>query len=188
MLNNSQMVFLQLYRDTMGDVGLALHQSNLELNHFRNWMYESEFNREFNITRTEIVNDQLAEFRILIVRQLNRLLSQGYTETTTIRTTTTNKNGKTTIKKSTKTVRKPIPIVMVKDLLLTESFEKSVLNLSEKGIIPKAIARNLLSTANEYTNKLQSAFEVDTQNEDLNEEKTIALIKQALIGSVEDIG
>lgn len=150
-------------------------------------MRDDDFNRQFNIIRSEIIHEQLAEFRILIARQLNQLLTRGYEETVTTRTTTTNKNGRTTIKKTTKTVRKPVPIVMVKDLLLSESFETSVINLSQKGVIPKTIARNLLSTANEYTNKLQSAFGVDSSDDNSNDEKTIGLIKQALIGSSEDI-
>lgn len=186
-MNQNQISFLQSYQNNNGDIRSAITDNGLELNHYRLWMQEDEFKQQFKIIRTEIIYEQLAEFKVLIVQQLNQLLSRGYEEKTVTRTTTTNKNGRTTVKQSVKITRKPVPIAMIKDLLKSESLEASIINLSEKGVIPKTIARNLLSTANQYTQKLRGAFGVESEDNKMNDEKTIALIKQALIGSGEEI-
>lgn len=78
-------------------------------------------------------------------------------------------------------------LVFIKNLLNYDNIENSINNLAQQGLIPKSIARKFLTTAYEYQSKLQQCFGTDEDSDKLSDEKAIALVKQALLGSGEEI-
>lgn len=156
--------------------------------HWKIWMEDDVFAQKFNRIRSEIIHELEQENRIEATRKLHELLNKGYEETTEItRIITTSKNGKAAIKRNKKTIRKQVsPINFLREFK-GETFEKSLQNLLESGVINNSISRKILSTVNEYQEKLKACFGEDEGSEKMGDEKAIALVKQALLGKGNEI-
>lgn len=186
-MNDAEIKFLKVYQFYQGNGNKALKACGIEENHLNLWMEDDDFAQNFYSIRSEIASYLLSEFRFNYLKMVQNLVVNGCREKQVTRTTQTNKNGVTTIRSSSKTTIKMIPESYIKNLLNYENVENSINNLAQQGLIPKSIARKFLTTAYEYQSKLQECFGTDEDSDKLSDEKAIALVKQALLGSGEEI-
>ncbi|NJO62527.1 MAG: hypothetical protein HC836_31160 [Richelia sp. RM2_1_2] len=150
-------------------------------------MEDDVFAQKFNRIRSKIIQELDQENRLIAIRKVHELLNKRYEETTEItRVTTSNKNGKFTIKTNTKTIKKQVPPINILREFKGETFEKSLQNLLDCGVINNSTSRKILSTVNQYQKALKACFGED-EGSGMDDEKAIALVKQALLGKGNEI-
>ncbi|NJM20425.1 MAG: hypothetical protein HC907_17805 [Richelia sp. SM1_7_0] len=182
-LSETQSNFLSRYYSNLGSIKDALDDLGLDYLHFRNWLNDNYFKAKFEEMKIEVGiflrhdNDGLAE------RQLNHILHNGIQEIEIIEYEEVDHTGEIVrTSKATKTKSK-VSLEAIKQQLGEKTTEYCIKVLAERGILDKTIARRLLSTANEYQLKLQSSFGNNENSDRLTDEKSIAIVKTALLGS-----
>lgn len=155
--------------------------------HWKIWMEDDVFAQKFKRIRSEIIQELDQENRLIAIRKVHELLNKRYEETTEItRVTTSNKNGKFTIKTNAKTIKKQVSPINILREFKGETFEKSLQNLLDCGVINNSTSRKILSTVKQYQKALKACFGED-EGSGMDDEKAIALVKQALLGKGNEI-
>ena len=187
-LTETQSNFLSRYYNSLGDLQKSLNDLGLEYLHFREWLKTPYFKMKFNEMQLEVNEFLTIENTSIAKRRINTILKEGLIETEEISCIELDSNNEVVRELTTRKIKRKEPVEAIRSILGEKSTEYAINLLSERGVLAKPIARQLLSTANEYQQKLQDSFELNKEDANINnDEKTIALIKQALIGSLEDI-
>lgn len=184
-MDNNKELFFQFYKQHKV-LSIALDMMGCDPLEWREWMKEESFAQEYNKINFEINAELERDSENKAIQIYNQIVSKGYTETKQIdRKITTNKYGKISVNKTVKVTRKELS---GKDLKTVESFEKSLLNLLNSGAIPKSIALRILNICRETTNEMQNVFSPDEKTNVIDEKRALAVVRLAVLGSLDDIG
>ena len=186
-LSETQENFLSNYYNSLGNLQESLDNLGLEYLHFRSWLKDINFKAKFSEMQLDVNEFLTIENRAIANRRMNTILKEGIIETEEISCVEVDSNDEIVRALTTRKVKRKEPLEVMKTIFSEKSTEYAINLLAERGVLAKPIARKLLSTANEYQQKLQDSFEIDNQDDMINDTKTIALIKQAVIGTGEEI-
>lgn len=172
-------IFLEYYKSNHYSLQDAIELSGNQLSDFRLWMQEDEFSQKFNALRFEISTRLQNDSQFRAIQIYAEIIERGYYEEKIIdRKVATDKNGKVKISKTIKTVRKNLTKT---DLIHIESFEKSLINLTNCGLIDKGTASRMMLICQKATKDIQDCFGGST-NDVLSEKVAINLVRRAVLG------
>lgn len=184
-LTREQETFLSRYVNSKADVYNSLQSMGLEIEHLISWTANPLFDLAYRQARQKVILWLNQENYTTALRKLNEILENGV-----IHHTVTHEYSpileawveKRTVKTS------GVPSWAIKEGLKESNITKAIQQLSNEGVIPMSTARRLHQTASKITTELQQAFGENNAEEQHTDQKVVSLIKQAVLGSLEEIG
>ena len=181
-LTPQQNQFLTLLRKNVGMIDKTLEQLGLDRVIFFDWRKNELFDQKHRLTMAEITNHMEAQNALLAKRRRAEILLNGTVEET--HTVETKMNGKgqitTTSKKTVKKSSPPPSMLSEREMAVVEALTVLV----RENILPIEQARMAVSKGRAIQAELLEIFTANN-NEDqrLEDEKVMALIKQAVLGN-----
>lgn len=186
-LSDTQNEFLYKFYNNCGSIRQTLDEIGLEYVHFRTWLKDVYFLAKFEETRLDVNRFLTIDNESMAKRRLNELLHDGIVEIEEVSFVQLDSEDRVVNQSTATKVKRKVAIDALKQVLGEKSTEHCINVLAERGILSRAVARKLLSTGIEYQQKLQESFGDNENNDKMNDEKAICLVRQALLGTNEEI-
>jgi hypothetical protein len=185
-LTEDQQRFLSRYINSKGNFYQSIETLGLELAHILMWQeMNDDFAKSYANAKRQVLIFLKEENHLNAVRELNDVLRNGVTiHSVTQKHKSSEKDGDSfEVTKSTK--RMGVPMSAITEALKESSIIKAVQTLSNEGVIPTTIAKKILNAANRISNDIVGAFDIDENDNYVDDSKAIALIKAAVLGEVD---
>ena len=192
-----QKLFLSHFVDSRGNLYSTLQLLDINLNSFREWRKDKNFDLAYREVQRELTNLLKEENYQQSLLYINRILQKG--EIREYQRTWNNTNKvhqvltpggdvlelKLSEAKNSRTERvKGIPIKILEMALQESTVTRAIEELVKQNIIPNKIAKRIKDEAEGITERMKNAFGEGNQNSDsLDEQEAIRLIKYAVLGN-----
>lgn len=186
-LTPEQQRFLSRYINNKGDFYKTVESMGLDAAHIISWQNAyKDFDKEFRETKRIVLQHLKDENYMLSLLRINEALQNGVTQhTVTQKHRIVDDEGNSEFETIRTTKHAGVPAWAIQESLKESSIVKAVNTLASEGVIPSAIARKILQSANKITNEIVESFDISPDAEFINDKKAIALIRAAVLGEVD---
>jgi hypothetical protein len=193
MLTEEQQRFLFRYVNNKGDFYKTIETMGIELSHVTSWQQTSkDFADNYKSAKQTVIEHLKQENYMQALLKVNDALVNGvnqYTVTQKHRIggydeETGEQQSEYEVTKTHKQLGTPAWAITAS--LQECSIVKAVHTLASEGVLPSAIARRILQSANKISEEVKASFGIDAGADYINDRKAISLIKQAILGVADE--
>jgi hypothetical protein len=182
-LTPEQQRFLSRYINNKGDFYKTIESMGLDASHIISWQQTyKEFESQFRETKRIVLQHLKDENYMMSLLRINEALQNGITQHTITQKHRIIDDGNSEFETTRTTKHLGVPAWAIQESLKESSIVKAVNTLASEGVIPSAIARKILNSANKISNEIIESFDISPDAEFINDKKAIALIKAAILG------
>lgn len=189
-LSEEQQKFLGRYVNNKGDFYKTVDSLGLDLSHITSWqLANADFANAYKHAKQTVIEHLKQENYMVSLLRVNDALINGVQQHIITQKHRIGGVGETgeqlsefEVTRTTKNLG--VPGWAINQALAESSIVKAVHTLASEGVIPTAVARRILQSANRITTDIKASFDVAApDSEFINEQKAIALIKMAVLGA-----
>lgn len=187
-LTQTQTAFINQYLKVR-DIDAVLSNLNLTFHHVVKWCDNPYFDMEYRSAKQFILRSRKEESALMATEYIHKILSDGCVRERVFSTKTMcNSDGEiVAIQTEQKTVERPIPVPILLQALGNSSTLKAIEQLANEGLLGNSQYKQLISLSEKISDEANKIMTHENeQNEEISEKRAIALIKQAVLGVLEE--
>jgi hypothetical protein len=160
-----------------------------------------EFSTTYKAYKRQVIQQLNEDNYILSLQRMNEQLARGYTTTYKLTTETITMPGeayrdaatgeykesepKEVTKVKSENVQTPLSPALLKLAMGATALESAITKIANEGLLSENQYKQLMGAAAENTELIQNIFDPRVDSGEYSEDRAIAIIRQALIGTVE---
>lgn len=184
MLSDEQIKFLNNYCSSRGDYYGTLELMGLSVYHFISWSENPIFKETYNKVKRQVIEALKDENYQLGLLKLNHILLNGIEQRTVQQKHIVRGNVSSFV--TTRTTKNlGIPGWAILAAIERTKIEQAIDTLADEGVLPREIAIRVIDKVSKISDDIRESLSSDSDIS-INESRAIALIKQAVLGAVNE--
>jgi hypothetical protein len=185
-ITKTQKEFLSIYSRT-GDIESSLGKIGVEMDHLLTWCQQNKhFDLEYRRVKRFFLTHMREKCHLMAIQRIHDAFVEGSVKEREVHQETVMNNEGDVVALRTKMItrEKPIPVAFYQFVMNQGNTVEAIQQLANEGLLSSDQYKQLITLADEITDRSQQIFSGENKESMMTEQKAIALIKTAIVGTL----